>query len=259
MALHDHKPEYVDTDDTVRYLDGSSLSRPFDLPRNQWLIAAVFLVAAIGIGGYFGFQIIDEVVNAPARAAASLEENLNRDVALDLPSLIELVNYSNEDIRASFDEAGYTIYDKTDEETAAAGVGFDLIKLPSDVSLEEAGLLYLQGVSNLSAADAAKLLNGSWEITVDRASGTDFRVRYADFASGTVDAAIQNAIIAEGLSDTTFGDSGVDGSGNTFQAGTVAIGDATYTWQVSACPLSGVYDNDGLPESAVYVGVRLYL
>lgn len=259
MAMHDHKPEYVETDDTVRYLDGSALSRPLDLPRKQWLIAAVFLVAAIGIGGYFGFQIIDEVVNAPARAAASVEENLNRDVALDLPSLPELIAYDDEDIRATFDEAGYTVYDKTDEEIAAAGVGFDLIKLPSDVTLEEAGLLYLQGISNVSAADAAKVLNGSWEMAVDRASGTDFRLKYADFASGTVDAAIQNAIIAEGLGDSAFGDSGVDGSGNTFQAGTIVLGDTTYNWQVSACPLSGVYDNDGLPDSAVYVGVRLYL
>lgn len=258
MAMHVNKPEYVDTDEAVRYLDGSRLSRPFSMPAPQRLIAAGFLVVALGIGAYLGFKVIDEVVNAPARAAASVEENLNRDVALDLPSLPALVSYSDEDIRATFSDAGYTIYDKTEEEIAAAGVGFDLIKLPSDVSLEEAGLLYLQGIQNLSAADAAKVLNGSWEMTADRSSGTDFRVKYADFASGSIDAAVQNAIIAEGLDSSTYGDSGVDGSGNTFQAGTVDIDGYTYNWQVSACELSGVYSVDGLPDTAVYVGVRLY-
>ena len=258
MATHDNKPEYVDTDDTVRYLDGSALSRPLDMPRNQWLIAAVFLVAAIGIGSYFGYQIIDEVVNAPARAQASVEENLTREVSLDLPVLPDLIFYSNEDIAAYFNEAGYTIYDKTEEEIAAAGVGFDYIKLPSDVGLEEAGLLYLKGIPNIGAADAAKLLNGSWEMVVDRSSTTDYRLRYADFASGSIEAAIQNAIAAEGLAESAYGDAGVDGSGNTFQAGTVVIGDYTYNWQVSACPLSGVYKNDGLPDDAVYVGIRLW-
>lgn len=258
MAMHDNKPSYVDTDDAVRYLDGSRLSRPFSMPAPQRLIAAAFLLVALGIGGYFGFKAIDEVVNAPARAAASVEENLNRDVSLDLPSLPSLTSYDDEGIRASFDEAGYTVYDKTDEEIAAAGVGFDLIKLPSDVSLEEAGVLYLQGITKLSAADAAKLLNGSWEMIVDRSSGTDYRLKYADFASGSIDAAIQNAIIAEGLDSSAYGDSGVDGSGNTFQAGTVDIDGYTYSWQVSACPLSGVYSVDGLPDTAVYVGIRLY-
>lgn len=258
MAKHDSKPGYVDTDDAVRYLDGSALSRPLDMPRKLWLAAGVFLVAAVGIGAYLGYKVIDQVVNAPARAAASIEENLTRDVALDLPPLVNLVSYSNEDIAASFAEAGYTIYDKTDEETAAAGIGFEYIKIPSDMSLEEAGLLYLQGIPNISDADAAKLLNGSWQMSADRASGIDFRLKYADFASGSIDAAIQNAIAAEGFSESTFGDSGIDGSGNTFQAGTIAVGDATYDWQVSACPLSGVYSKDGFPESAVYVGIRLY-
>lgn len=258
MAMHVNKPEYVDTDDSIRYLDGSRLSRPFTMPAPQRLIAGVFLIAALGIGAFLGHKVIDEVVNAPARAAASVEENLNRDVSLDLPSLPGFVSYGDEDIRASFDEAGYTIYDKTEEEIAAAGVGFDFIKLPADVSLEEAGLLYLQGISKLSAADAAKLLNGSWEMTSDRSGGTDFKLKYADFASGSIDAAIQNAIVAEGLDASAFGDAGVDGSGNTFQAGTIDIDGYTYSWQVSACPLSDVYSVDGFPDTAVYVGIRLY-
>lgn len=257
MAMHVKKPDYVDSEEAVRYLDGSALSRPFELPPNQRIIAAVFLIIAIGIGGYFGFKAIDEVVNAPARAAASVEENLTRDVALDLPSLPTLITYSIDDIRATFDEAGLTIYDLTDEEVAAAVVGLDFFKLPSDVTLPDAMVLYSQGIPNLSAADAAKILNGSWRLTGDWSSGIDMNLRYADFASGSAEASIQNAMVAEGLDTSALGESGIDGSGNTYQSGTIDIDGYTYTWKISVCPLSGIYDVDGLPDSATYVGIRL--
>ena len=45
--------------------------------------------------------------------------------------------------------------------------------------------------------------------------------------------------------------------GNTFQTGTVDIDNVTYTWRVSAAPLSGKYDIKGLPSTAAYVGIRL--
>ncbi len=38
--------------------------------------------------------------------------------------------------------------------------GFEVIKLPADVSLEEAGLMYVQGIDKLSAGDAVKLFEG---------------------------------------------------------------------------------------------------
>ncbi|MEG0503714.1 MAG: teichoic acid transporter [Raoultibacter sp.] len=257
MAMHVKKPDYVDSEEPIRYLDGAALSRPFELPPNQRLIAAVFLVIAIGIGGFFGFKAIDEVINAPARAAASVQENLTRNVALDLPSLPTLITYSIDDIRATFDQAGFTIYDMTDEEIAAVAVGLDYFKLPSDMTLADAMLLYSQGIQNLSAVDAAKILNGSWRMTGDWSSGIDLGLWYADFASGSIEASIQNAMVAEGFDTSTLGESGIDGSGNTYQSGTIDIDGYTYTWKISVCPLSGVYDVDGLPESANYVGIRL--
>ena len=39
--------------------------------------------------------------------------------------------------------------------------------------------------------------------------------------------------------------------------GTVDVDGSTYTWRVSAIALSEVYDISGLPDSAVYVGIRL--
>ena len=48
-----------------------------------------------------------------------------------------------------------------------------------------------------------------------------------------------------------------DEVGNTFQTGTVDIDDVTYTWRVSAAPLSDKYDIEGLPSTAAYVGSLL--
>lgn len=82
------------------------------------------------------------------------------------------------------------------------------------------------------------------------------RVRYADFASGTADVAIQSAKEAEGLSDIQATDAGVDDSGNTYQAGIVEVNGETYNWRVSVIALSEVYEVSGLPQNALFVGIR---
>ena len=38
---------------------------------------------------------------------------------------------------------------------------------------------------------AVKLLKGAWTLTVSRKAGDDMRLRYADFASGTIEKAVQ--------------------------------------------------------------------
>ena len=67
------------------------------------------------------------------------------------------------------------------------------------------------------------------------------------------------AIAAEGFDPATIAEDGmgVDEVGNTFKQGTVDVDGTAYTWKVSALPLSEMYDISGLPETAVYVGVRL--
>ena len=119
-------------------------------------------------------------------------------MSYDLPQLSALMAADDDAIRQTFADAGFTIYDKTNPEENPNG-GLDLVKLPSDVSEVDAALLYAQGVSNLSAADAAKLLKGSWTFTVSRNDYVDMRVKYADFSSGSVEAAIQAAMASEGL------------------------------------------------------------
>lgn len=253
--------DYVESDGPVRYLDASGLQRPLDMPRSQLAIMGLFVTAAAVIGGFMLFNVLDEVQGKAARAQASVEQNLAREVTYDLPVLPSVIqNGDNASIKQGFVDAGATIYDTTSEEEAAAG-NMDIIKLPSDVSELDAGVLYSKGVANLSAAEAALLLNGSWTLEVDRSEGVSMRVTYADFTSGTVEAAVQAAIASEGFDPATTpeGGAGVDEVGNTFQTGTVDVGGTVYTWKVSAIALSSVYDISGLPDTAVYVGVRLTL
>lgn len=254
MLFEPQRKEYVETDGPVRYLDGSGLLRPLDMPRQQLAIMAAFVVAAAIIGGILLFNILDSVQGSAARSQASVEENLAREVSYDLPVLPSLIQLDDGSIKQSFVDAGFTTYEPSPTED---GSGFELIKLPSDVSLEEAGLLYLQGVANLDAADAARLLNGSWTLTVERGDSLSMRVRYADFSSGSVAAAVDAAIASEGFDAAAASEAAVDESGNTYRTGTVDVDGTTYSWRVSAIALSEVYSISGLPESATYVGIRI--
>lgn len=180
---------------------------------------------------------------------------LAREVSYDFPLLSSLMPLSDEEIMTALTDAGYTLYERTPVGTDPDG-GFEVIKLPADVSLEEAGLMYVQGIDKLSAGDAVKLLKGAWTLTVSRKAGDDMRLRYADFASGTIEKAVQGAMQVEGLENAEVTDSGVDDSGNTYQAGVVSTDNGTYNWRVSVIELDEVYDISGLPNTAFYVGIR---
>ena len=248
--------KYTEGSGPVRYLDAGALARPLDMQRKDLAIMGGFLVVAVIVGAVLLHNVLDATVNAPAREAESVQASLARDVSYDLPILSALMTQDNDAVRQTFADAGFTVYDKTSEETNAKG-GVELIKLPSDVSEAEAAVYYAQGVKNLSAADAARLLKGSWTLSIDRSEYTDMRVRFADFASGSVDAAIDAAIVAEGLEEAPVTDSGTDDAGNTFKEGTVDVDGTTYTWRVSAIALSSVYKISGLPDTATYVGIRM--
>lgn len=254
--LFHEKPRYSDERGPVRYLDGRGLARPFEMPRSQMAVAALFVAAAAVIGVYLLVTVLGGVSAANARAQASVEDNLAREVSYDLPVLTQLAVLEDDAIRQTLTDAGYTLYDMSSSEESS---GLDLVKLPSDVTLAEAGVMYAKGVSSLSAGEAALLLNGSWTLDVDRSDGLSLRVRYADFSSGSLEAAVQAAIAAEGFDPATTPQdgSGVDEMGNTYQSGTVDVGGTTYTWRVSAIALSDIYDISGLPETSVYVGIRL--
>lgn len=239
----------------VSYLDGAELSRPQEMPpRVRTVMFAAMAVAAV-IGCLFLVRYLDQITNEPIRQQQMLQENLARETSLDLPQLVNFMPENDEDIMASLTDAGYTLYERTPIGTNPDG-GFEVIKLPPDLSVEEAGLMYVKGIDKLSAAEAVRLLKGAWTLDVSRKAGVSMRVRYADFDSGSIESAVQNAMQAEGLENAKVTDSGVDDSGNTFQAGTVKADGNTYNWRVSVIDLSEMYDISGLPNTAYFVGIR---
>ena len=250
------KPEYSDVEGAVKYLDGSGLSRPLDFPKASYKIVGALLIVAAVIGGLMLAKYFDSLIGAPARAEQEVQENIARNVSYDLPNLASLMESDDATIKQGLADAGYTIYETTKEGQYPDG-GFDLVKLPADVSLVEAGAMYASGISSLSATDASRLLKGSWSLSVNRTGTTDMRLKFADFASGSVEGAVKAAMEAEGLSEAAIVDGGTDDAGNTYESGTVEANGTTYTWRVSAIALSSVYKINGLPDTAVYVGIRM--
>ena len=239
MSLSHRHTDYSIEQGNVRYMDGSSLLRPVDMPRSQKIIMAVFVVIAVIIGFRLAAGAITAVSDSNTQSKASVEENLARPVSYNLPVLTQMADMDDQAILDSLTAAGYTVYNQTAEGTA----GLDLVKLPSDVTVADAAAMYAKGVGSLSASQAALLLNGGWTLTVDRADTLSMAVKYA-------------AIAAEGF-EASSTSMDTDEVGNTFQTGTVDIDGDTYTWRVSAAPLSDKYDIKGLPSTATYVGIRL--
>lgn len=248
---------YSDSRDGVNYLSQKGLDKRLVMPRWQFYIMIAFAVVGIFIAVYLATNLFSSIEGAVAQTEATTKANLTREVSYDLPRLQDLVVYDDASMKQLFIDQGLTTYLLSDEEDVTS---FNLAKLPSDVTTAEAAVMYTRGIANLGASDAAKLLKGSWTLYVDHEGGTSYRLRYADFDSGSPELAVDAAIATEGFDLATVGtdNQGVDDAGNTYKAGTVQGADGNiYSWRVSAIALSEIYDVSGLPENAVYVGVRL--
>lgn len=241
---------------SIAYMDAGALSRPLDVPQHVRIAAIVALIVAAIIGGVILFNYFDAVVNGPAREKAALEESLAQEVSLGIPGLASLMGLGDEDILAALNQTGATLYERVPLGTSP-DVSFEVVKLPDGMTLADAAVLYATGISNLSALDATKLLHGSWDMSVSRTEGTNLYVRYADFTSGSIQGAIENARNEAGLAESELTDSGIDEAGNTYATGTVSDSGVTYNWRISAISLDEVYDISGMPDGAVYVGIRL--
>lgn len=257
---HETAPSHQDrihrTVGAVRYLDGSVLSRPLDMPAGVRRGALVGLIIAAVIGAIFLFTYFDTIVNAPARERETVNENIAREVSYDIPNIASLMPLDDASIMSTLQATGATLYERTPVGSLPTG-GFEVIKLPADVTLADAGVMYLSGIDNLSAADASRLLKGSWDLTVTRDGGYNINVRYAEFGAETVDDAVQIALESQGLTNDNLADTGVDDSGNTYATGTIEVDGASYTWRISALALTEVYSITGLPENSFYVGIRV--
>lgn len=241
----------------IDYPDASVLNRPLDLPHSIRSGLIVFLGIAAIIGAIFLFRYFDVVVNAPAREAAQVAENVSRHVPYNFPILTDLIPLSDTEMMDKLVASGDTLFERTPIGENELG-GFQVIRLPQDVSVAEAAAIYLAGIDNVSAASASLLLNGAWNLTVTREAPYSVSLRYADFSSGSIENAIQNALLSESLDlEGEDAESGVDDSGNTYITGLIDEDGTRYQWRVSVIPLVDVYAVKGLPEDSLYVGIRL--
>lgn len=250
-----NRREYTHHEGNIDYLDGSPLRRPLSLPRTQKFIAFVIVLVAIALGVVFLNTTVFATLRESAEAEANIAANLEREASFEtLPKMSELINLGNDDIRARFQEAGFIVYDASDESDPDTML---LYKLPADMGVEEAAVLYAKGIGNLSPVQATKLLNGSWSFSADRNGITSMVVRYTDFTTGDPQAAVQKALAKEGFDPESVTESGEDDSGNTFCTGTLDADGTACTWKISALPLSEMYSIAGMPEDACYIGVRV--
>ena len=252
---YENRRDYTHVEGDVAYLDGAPLRRPFAMPKTQRVIATVIIVIAVIIGIVFLNMTVISNLRDTLRAEQNVTSNLARQASIEtIPAMGSLITLGDDEIKASFEEAGYTVYDASDPDDETSMV---LYKLPDDVTVDEAAAMYAKGISNLSSTQSSKLLNGSWYFSTDRNGGTTMVVRYADFSTGDPARAVQNALAKEGFNPESISDSGEDESGNTYSMGTLDADGTSYRWKISALPLSDMYSVRGLPEDACYVGVRV--
>ncbi len=238
----------------VKYLDASILKRPFDPPKHIWTACAVCALIAAIIGGCLSYRAIDQILHGAERQAATVEENINRDVSYDLPQMTTLIGLDDETILQQFIDAGYITYQFSEEDE-----DLDVMKLPSDVSLTDATVALSDGIGSMDAVTASEYLVGSWRFTSSRDSGITMSVRYADLRVADAQEAIQTALDSQGWTIDEGVEFQTDSVGNTYVEGTIETDVGTCTWRVAACDLSAVYSISDLPETAQYVGIHLTL
>lgn len=243
--------------DTAEYPDASVLLREQKIPFSKKPVALIIIAIAVVIAAVALYKVTDTVIFAQQRTEEAVANNVARDVSYDFIHLKDFVDYSDSELE-SYLESKFDIYKVQPDENFPSG-GFDLFKLPSDVSVSEATTMLQDGFAGMSAENASKLFTGGYRVSMDLSSYFDLKIRYADFKSGSLDVAISNALNEQGFttSETEITDSGVDESGNTYKAGTIEIGEKTYFWRISAVMLDDVYSIKNMPEKGVYVGVRI--
>lgn len=241
--------------DGIRYLDARPLGRPLSVPYPIRRGMVVLMVVAAVVGSVGLFWYFDAVVSAPSREAALVQENIARNVPLDLPQLSTLMPLGDEEVLAALQASGDTLFQLVPVGEQPEG-GFEVVKLPAGVTVADAAASYAAGLDNVSAASATRLLNGAWRLSVSRAGGTDMYVGYADFKSHEPQAAITQAMAAEGIDPASATDAGTDELGNTYSTGTLTVDDHAYTWRISVVPLSNMYRLHGIPDTIQYVGIR---
>lgn len=237
-------------------LDGSRLSRPLDLPRKNYTMVLIALALAVVVGFLMFNQFSNTVVYGSENQEKEVTAQINRGVKIEAPLMTDYVTLSNKKIISKLEKAGYVLYDNSTEEDDRAK-GFDLVKIPSDITLEQATPVIQSGFNMANPVTLATYLPGTWRMLMNRSEGVEMKLKYVDFTANSANVAIENAINNQQFDVKTAGEMAKDSAGNFSQSGTVKLDGDTYYWTISTCNLSAVYNASTLPETAQYVGITL--
>ena len=256
VSKNEHKDDQM-IQGNIAYPNAKKLLRPQSLKGPSLILAGVVIILAACVAWNFLSTASDGIYFSQVRMKTQVEQNIARDISYDFISLKSYITYSNaQDV---YDEVSseYTLVQLGVDEVTEEG--FDAFKLPSDVSSEEGAAALKNGIGSMNNVQASKVLKGGWRLTMDVSNYQDLRVRYTDFSSATLEDAILSAIYSQGFDgdDCEVTAEGVDESGNTYKSGTCDINDETYFWRVSAVQFNDAYSIDGIPDTAIYVGVRM--
>lgn len=246
----------VENDGRINRLTADSLSRPLELPRAEFKRIYPIIAIATALCVLVLFMFNYTVNEDRQQVVEGVEDVINRGVTLDLPVMQDYAGLSNEEILNSFWNSGFVIMDNTSVEDTKVN-GFDIYKLASDVTVDEARAAYDQGIDTLSSVEAARIISGSWRYLMSRPDKAEMRLRYVDFAATTPTMAINDALAAQHFDAAEASEPELDSMGNTNVSGHFDKNGVTYEYTVSVCNLSSVYDLDGLPETAQYVGIKV--
>ena len=242
---------------SVNYPDATKLLRPQSIGGSKLFVVLILLVVAALVGGFAVYKAADGIYFSEIRKAETVQNNLSRTVSYDFPKLADLIEDENAlDVFNHLDST-YSLVNLLSEDPSSSF--FDAFKIPSDASKDDATVALKKGIGSMDITSASKLLKGGWRITVDLSSYQDMKVRYTDFDATSIEDAIIKAVHDQGFdgSNAEMLKEGVDESGNTYKNGTIVINDETYFWRVSAVKFKDAYSIEGIPDSAVYVGIRM--
>ena len=252
--VNDPEHEYPYSDNgAITYDEAGHLHR-WGLTLHRLFPAAAFGVAIVSTVLIVALLSANGVFFTPESSPEEVEANASAQVDYNLPQAQDLATATAESLASLSDSKAGLTYDATNDTDKQAG-GTDLIHLPEGIDVTSAAAWYAQGIDAIDAADAARLLNGSWRVTLSSSSAYDCRLRYALFNTPDQQSAVDTTRQAVGLAEASTTDQGTDSYGNTYVEGTYDADGVQRTWRVASCPLSSIYANDGLPEDASYVVV----
>ncbi|MDO4182939.1 MAG: hypothetical protein Q4E12_04940 [Coriobacteriia bacterium] len=239
----------------IKYPDGSVLLRPQSI-RGPLLIVFVLLLAAGCVIGYFAINAFSaNVLHAAENEKARVQELVAASPSLNVPVVANYLAFDDIPCITALEETGAVLTDlpRSGENTDTV----DVAKVNEGVTPEQTLTVFQDADPTIGAFTAAQTLIGAWRFSVNRDDGTAMRLRYADFASGSPTAALQNALTLQGYTEDLVVDSGVDESGNTYSTGVVSTELGDSVWRVSVALLSDIYSIKNLPDTAYFVSVRV--